>query len=63
MLAASSLLLSMNDTVDPCDDYMQYACGKWADHNHAPKWRTNYDGTFYKLRDDVRMKYEGGSSN
>ncbi|KAL4221419.1 Membrane metallo-endopeptidase-like 1 [Mactra antiquata] len=53
--AAARLLESMDDSVDPCDDFFEYACGSWNKFNDIPEDRTSYD-TFSKLRDILHIQ-------
>ena len=42
----------MDQTVDPCQDFFQYACGGWTEYHPIPKDRSGYD-TFEILREDL----------
>ncbi|XP_060595469.1 neprilysin-4-like [Ruditapes philippinarum] len=55
--AAARLLESMDNAVDPCEDFFEYACGSWNKFNEIPEDGTSYD-TFSKLRDiiDIQLK-------
>ncbi|KAL8599693.1 hypothetical protein ACOMHN_064139 [Nucella lapillus] len=51
--AASRLLSAMDGNVDPCDDFFEFACGRWNKINIIPDDRADYN-TFSKLGDDVQ---------
>ena len=49
---------SMDDTVDPCENFYQYACGSWMRKNVIPDDKTGYS-TFTQLNDEVELKVKG----
>uniref|UniRef100_A0A0N5CGX8 Neprilysin n=1 Tax=Strongyloides papillosus TaxID=174720 RepID=A0A0N5CGX8_STREA len=46
---------SINETVDPCDDFYDFACGKWIANNDIPDDLTSY-GRFSALRENVSLE-------
>jgi neprilysin len=43
--AAASILQTMDQTVEPCDDFYQYACGGWIKNTMIPEGKSLW-GTF-----------------
>lgn len=39
---ASYIMTNINDTVDPCTDFYEYACGSWLDLNKMPANQYSY---------------------
>ncbi|XP_023930213.1 neprilysin isoform X2 [Lingula anatina] len=51
---AANLLNGMDQTIDPCDDFFEYACGAWNRKNIIPEDKSSYN-TFGKLRDELQV--------
>ncbi|XP_072320254.1 neprilysin-like isoform X2 [Eucyclogobius newberryi] len=56
--SASRLLENMDATVDPCDNFYQYACGGWLKKNIIPETTSRYS-TFDILRDELEVILKG----
>ncbi|KYN01734.1 Endothelin-converting enzyme 1 [Cyphomyrmex costatus] len=59
---AASLKESMNESVDPCNDFYQYACGRWPQEHPIPdssltnSWFSERSGRMYrKIRDLLKV--------
>jgi predicted metalloendopeptidase len=54
-VSASALMMSaMDPSVDPCQDFFQYACGRWIRTNPIPAGKPIW-GTFDRLWQDNQI--------
>ncbi|KAK6640361.1 hypothetical protein RUM44_012054 [Polyplax serrata] len=51
-IQAEKMLSYMDPTVDPCEDFYQYACGNWEKKNPIPEDKAGFD-TFEMLRESL----------
>lgn len=55
---AGSILNKMDQSVEPCNDFYQYACGGWLRENPIPEDSSSY-GIYPWLRQNVDLKLKG----
>lgn len=56
--SASRLIENMDPTVNPCENFYQYACGGWLKKNIIPETSSRYS-TFDILRDELEVVLKG----
>ena len=54
LFEASKMSCYMNPNADPCDQFYEYACGRWELHHPIPKDRVGYD--IFEILREVIMK-------
>jgi len=57
-VAASRLLSAMDQSIDPCEDFFEYACGTWNRAHIIPDDKSSYN-TFRKLGDELQTTLKG----
>uniref|UniRef100_A0AAR2K8H1 Neprilysin n=1 Tax=Pygocentrus nattereri TaxID=42514 RepID=A0AAR2K8H1_PYGNA len=58
---SSRLIENMDTSVDPCENFYQYACGGWLKKNIIPETSSRYS-TFDILRDELEVVLKGTDS-
>ena len=51
---------AMNDKVNPCEDFYEYACGKWIEKNPIPADKSDFN-CFSKLHNEIKLKLKGSN--
>ncbi|KAK5968915.1 hypothetical protein GCK32_018126, partial [Trichostrongylus colubriformis] len=53
--AANNIINALNTTVDPCDNFYEFACGSWNEDHPIPDDMSSF-GTFSFVREQVRQQ-------
>ena len=52
--ASARILSIMDSTVDPCQDFYQYACGRWIDENPIPAGKLSWS-TYEQISQETQV--------
>ncbi len=55
---AARILRTIDESVSPCDDFYQFACGKWIESTVIPEHKSS-QSTFDELQDELNKKLRG----
>lgn len=61
LTTAADMLSRMDRSVDPCEDFYQYACGGWIKNNIIPEDQTSH-GIFHELMESISVQCKGESN-
>ena len=53
VVKAAELILNMNATADPCEDFYEFACGGFLDRKEIPKEEISVSNSFYPIRHEL----------
>ncbi|XP_039250644.2 endothelin-converting enzyme-like 1 isoform X1 [Styela clava] len=56
--SASTVLIKMNKSADPCVDFYEYSCGGWISNNYMPADKSNYGVVSEITTSNERQLYE-----
>lgn len=56
--AAAKVLNAADFSINPCDNFYEFACGRWMERNIVPEDKS-YHATFTALRDEVNVILKG----
>uniref|UniRef100_A0A3B5M6J5 Neprilysin n=1 Tax=Xiphophorus couchianus TaxID=32473 RepID=A0A3B5M6J5_9TELE len=59
--SASRLIENMDATVDPCDNFYQYACGGWLKKNIIPETSSRYSTNLATIFEKIFTELRGGA--
>lgn len=57
-IKAAKILESIDESISPCDDFYQFACGKWIESTVIPDHRPDQTTT-NQLQNEVNIKLKG----
>lgn len=53
--SAANMKLSMDPTVDPCDDFYRFTCGRWSEEHPNHGWYPKFT-TFETIEERVELR-------